>query len=88
MKRLNELIKYKNSMGPMPTWIKPSTANKLNMNDINESYWLEQNLYRTWENWPKVSKWSIPESAEGKNKRRWKLLYASQADHENFQTNF
>ena len=52
-------------MGPMPTWIKPSTANTLNMNDINESYWLEQNLYRTWENWPKVSKWSIPETAEG-----------------------
>ena len=50
----------------MPTWIKPSTATKLSMKDINESYWLGQNLYRTWENWPKLSKWSIPEAAEGK----------------------
>ena len=68
MKRLNELIQYKNALGPMPTWIKPSTATKLSMKDINESYWLGQNLYRTWENWPKLSKWSIPEAAEGKNK--------------------
>ena len=75
MKRLNELKQYKTSMGPMPTWIKPSTANKMDINNANETYWLEKNLYRTWENWPKLSKWSIPEAAEGKNKQRWKLLF-------------
>ena len=64
----------------MPTWIKPSTANKMDINNVNESYWLEQNLYRTWENWPKLSKWSIPETAEGEEKRRRNL--ASHADHE------
>ena len=79
MKRLNELKQYKTSMGPMPTWIKPSTANKMDINNANETYWLEKNLYRTWENWPKLSKWSIPEAAEGKDKRRRNL--ASHAGH-------
>lgn len=70
LKRLNELTQYKNSMSAIPSWIKPSTANKLNMSEISETYWLEQNLYRTWENWPKQSKWAIPEAAEGQDKLR------------------
>ena len=67
---LNELKQYKNSIGPIPTWIKPSTADKLNINQVNESYWLEQNLYRTLENWPKMSKWAIPEASKGRDKSK------------------
>ena len=38
--------------------------NELNTNEINQKHWLEQNIYRTFENPPKQSKWVLPEAAE------------------------
>ena len=85
MKRLNELKEYKNSNAPIPPWINPTTANTLNMKQINESVWLEQNLYRTWENWPRQSKWAIPEASKDEFLIEKTPMYSQQIDQSYFK---